>query len=55
MIAQTMIEYGALNSIGATFSSLFNRLETYLWSGNSKYVLLVALAAIAVLIVTRRR
>jgi hypothetical protein len=55
MIAQTMVEYGGLNSISAALSNALNRLETYLWSGNSKYFFFLALAVILVLAVTRRR
>jgi MYXO-CTERM domain-containing protein len=55
MIAQTMVEYGGLNAIAAAISSFFNRLETYVWSGNSKYYLFLALAVIVTLALTRRR
>jgi len=55
MIAQTMVEYGGLQSISAALSSAFNRIETYVWSGNSKYFLLLALAVIVVLALPRRR
>jgi hypothetical protein len=54
MIAQTMVEYGGLQSISATLSYAFSRLETYVWSGNSKYLLL-GIAVIVVLALTRRR
>jgi hypothetical protein len=55
MIAQTMVEYGALQSISAAFMSALHRVELFLGSGNSRYFLLLGLAFIVVLIWTRRR
>ena len=55
MIAQAMVEYGALHSISAAFANAVGRLENFIGAGNSKYLLLLVLAVIVVLIVPRRR
>jgi len=54
MIAQTMVEYGALHSLSAAFMQAFNRAERFLTTIDPKYYLLL-LAAVLVLILTRRR
>jgi hypothetical protein len=55
MIAQTMVEYGALQSISAAFMNAFHRVEIFLGSGNSRYFLFLGIAFFVVLIWTRRR
>jgi len=42
MIAQTMVEYSGLQSISAAFANAVRRLEQYIGSGNSKYLLMLA-------------
>ena len=54
MIAQTLVEYGALHSISAFFIQAYNRVELFITSTDPKYYLLL-LAAVLVLAVTRRR
>ena len=55
MIAQTLVEYGALHSISNAFMNAYYRLELFFESENSKYFLLIVLAIIIVLVATRRR
>jgi len=55
MIAQTLVEYGALQSIAQAFRDAYYRIELYIRSDNSKYFLLLGLVFIVVLIWTRRR
>jgi len=55
MIAQTMVEYGAVNSIAAAFANFINRVESFAWSGDRKYIFFLALAVLVGLIATRRR
>lgn len=55
MLAQAMVEYGALQSIAASFANAYNRVENYLGQGNLKYVLLVLIVVIILLLVKRRR
>ncbi len=54
-LAQTMVEYGALNSIAAGFAAAQQKLETYIGSGNTKYALIIVLAVVFLLLVKRRR
>jgi hypothetical protein len=55
MIAQTMVEYGALQSISASLMNAFHRVEVFFAAGSSRYFLFLGLAFIVVLIWTRRR
>ena len=55
MIAQTMVEYGMLQSISAAIANAFHRMEFFLTAGNTRYFLFLGLALIVVLIWTRRR
>lgn len=55
MIAQTVVEYGFMQSISENLMNLFNRVGYLLSTGNTKYFILIALALIVVLIWSRRR
>ena len=55
MIAQTLVEYGALQSISAALLNAYHRVEFYIGSIDQKYLLLLLAAAIVVLIWSRRR
>jgi hypothetical protein len=55
MIAQTMVEYGALQSISAAFMNAFHRVELFFDSGNSRYWLFFGILLLVLLIWTRRR
>lgn len=55
MIVQTLVEYGALQSISAAFASAYYRAESFLVSVNPRYYLILALAVLAWIILTRRR
>jgi len=54
-LAQTMAEYGLLNSLAAGFAALQYRIETYIGEGNSKYMLLGALVLLILLLARHRR
>ncbi len=55
ILAQTMAEYGLLNSLVAGFANLQYRIETYIGQGNSKYLLLGALVLLILLLARNRR
>mgnify|MGYP001236433856 CR=1 FL=1 len=55
MIAQTLVEYGAIQSIAAAFTKAYYTLDNFFGRGNTKYLLVIGLAAIAFLFLTRRR
>ena len=55
MIAQTVVEYGGLQAISSAFSNAVYRLELFIGAGNSKYLIIVAIAAVVLLIFTRHR
>ncbi len=55
MIAQTLVEYGALSSESSVFAQALNRVESFLSSGNERYVLFLALGIVVLMLVTRRR
>lgn len=55
MVAQTIVEYGALQAIAASLMKALHRTEIFLSSGNSRYLLFLGLALIVVLLWTRRR
>jgi hypothetical protein len=54
MIAQTVVEYAALNSISAIFSNAVYQLEYYIGRGNSKYLLVAGIVVIVLLLWPRR-
>jgi hypothetical protein len=53
-VAQTLAEYGLLNSIAAGFAAARDRVEVFIGAGNAKY-LLVGVCIIIVLMIVRRR
>ena len=55
MIAQTLVEYGVLNSIAAGVAAARYRIETFIGSGNSKFLIIVVFVILLVLLVKRRR
>ncbi len=55
MIAQTMIEYGAVQSVAAAFAQAYYAFDNFVGRGNTKYLLLGALAVVVFLLLTRRR
>jgi hypothetical protein len=54
MIAQTVVEYGFLQSMSEGFMNLANRVGYLITTGNTKYFILAALALIALLLWSRR-
>ncbi len=54
-LAQTLVEYGVLNSIVAGFAAARQRVEVYIGTGNTKYALAIVLAVIILLLARRRR
>jgi len=55
ILAQTMAEYGVLNSIAARLAAAQYRIEAYIGSGNLKYVFLGLLVLIVLLLARRSR
>ena len=55
MLAQAMVEYGALNSIASGFMQMYHRVEAFFTSGDSRYYFFLGLAAVIVLVLLRRR
>jgi len=55
MIAQTVVEYAALQSISSAFSNMVYQLESYIGAGNSKYLLIAAIVVLVFLLLPRRR
>ena len=55
ILAQTMVEYGALTSIAAGLAAAQQKIEAYIGSGNSKYALIIVLTLIILLLAKRRR
>lgn len=55
MIAQTIVEYGALHSMMDSVGHAFNRVESLVGQGNPKYILIGGVVLIVFLIATRRR
>jgi hypothetical protein len=55
MIAQTIVEYGALHSMMDSFSQAFSRIDFLVGQGNAKYIFIGCIALIVLLIATRRR
>ena len=54
-LAQTMAEYGLLTSLIAGVAAARYRLEAYIGTGNSKYLVIGLFAIILLFLVTRRR
>lgn len=55
MIAQTLVEYGAIQSVAAAFTRAYYTLDNFFGRGNTKYFLMLGLAVIVFLFLTRRR
>ncbi len=55
MIAQTVVEYGFLQTISESVMNLFSRMGHFLGTGSTIYFILAALALIAVLLWSRCR
>lgn len=55
MIAQTVVEYGFIQSISEGFMNLSNRVGYLISTGNTKYFILAALVLIVLLLWSRRR
>jgi hypothetical protein len=55
MLAQALVEYGALRSMASAFSNGFNRVESLVGQGDLKYILLIVLAIVILMLVKRRR
>ncbi len=55
ILAQTMAEYGLLTALAAKISAIQYRLEAYIGTGNTKYLLIAALLLVLVLLIRRRR
>ncbi len=55
ILAQTLVEYGVLNSIAAGFAAARQRVEVYIGTGNTKYMLAIVLGVIILLLARRRR
>ena len=55
MLAQALVEYGALQSIVSAFSNGFNRVESLVGQGKLKYILLIVLVVVILMLVKKRR
>lgn len=55
MIAQTIVEYGFIQSVSEGFMNLLNHVGYLIGTGNTKYFILAALALIALFLWSRRR
>ncbi len=55
LIAQGMVEYGALSSFRAGLARLRSEIEAYIGSGNSGYLLAGVLILVVYLLIKRRR
>ncbi len=55
ILAQTLAEYGLLNSIVAGFAAIQYRIEIYIGTGNTKFLLFGALVVIGFWLIRRRR
>ncbi len=54
-VAQTLAEYGVLNSISARLAAARYQIETYIGQGNTKYLLLGLLVVLFLALAWRRR
>ncbi len=55
IVAQTLVEYGFLNSIVAGIAATRDRIESYIGSDNLKYTLILVFVIFILLVVRRRR
>ena len=55
MLAQALVEYGALQSMASAFSNGYNRVESMVGQGNLKYILPIVLVVAILVLVKRRR
>jgi hypothetical protein len=55
MLAQALVEYGALQSMASAVSNGFNRIESLVGQGKLKVILLIVLAVVILMLVKRRR
>jgi len=55
IVAQTLVEYGFLNSIVAGIAATRDRIELYIGSGNLKYMLILVFLIFILLVARRRR
>ncbi len=55
ILAQTMAEYGVLQALVTGFTTLEHRVQTFVMTGNTKYVLLGTCVVVLLLLVRRRR
>ena len=55
MIAQTLVEYGLIQSFSAALMNTIHRAEYFFSTGNTRYIVFLGLAIVVVLICTRRR
>ncbi len=55
MLAQTFAEYGTAHSIANAFAQIYNRVEVFLTTGNSRFLLFAGIAIIVVFFLIRRR
>ena len=55
VLAQTMAEYGLLQALATGFAQLEYRVETFVMTGNNRYMLLGAALVLILLLVWRRR
>ncbi len=55
VLAQTMVEYGLITAAIARITAAQQRLETYIGSGNTKYLLIGGMLILLLVIVRRRR
>ncbi len=55
ILAQTMAEYGVLQALATGFTTLEHRVETFVMTGNTRYVLLGVCVVILLLLVRRRQ
>jgi len=55
MIAQTLVEYGFIQSFSAGFMQVFHRVEYFFSTGNTRYFVFLGLALFVLLICIGRR
>ena len=55
LLAQSLVEYGLLDSIAAGMVSARDQIELYIGRGNSVYALAGALVVVVLLLFRRRR
>ena len=55
LLAQSLVEYGLLDSIAAGLASARDQIELYIGQGNGVYALAAALVVVVLLLFRRRR